>query len=65
MNDRGLDMADTYTAYAETIEGKRYEWRGLRLTQAQWRHNFLRRGMLWRGEQLRITGFHMEGNSNG
>lgn len=65
MNDRGIAMADTYTAYAETINGKRYQWTGLRLTQAQWRHNFLRRGMLWRGEQLRVTGFHIEAISNG
>jgi hypothetical protein len=36
-------------------------WRGLRFGQAKWRYQYLKRGMLWRGQKLKACGYQLDG----
>ena len=50
-----------WEAHCETFTGERIEWRGLRHRQAVWRYQFLKRGMMWRGQSLKACGYSLVG----
>lgn len=54
-----------WEAHCVTSKGKRIEWLGLRHRQAKWRYDFLRAGMMWRGESLKECGYSLCGKGNG
>ena len=49
-----------WEAFCITESGEYIEWRGLRFGQAKWRYQFLKRGMLWRGQKLKACGYQLD-----
>lgn len=47
-------------AFGITENGECIVWRGLRFGQAKWRYQFLKRGMLWRGQKLKACGYQLD-----
>jgi hypothetical protein len=54
------DYMPEWRAYAVTLCGQIFEWKGLRKAQAKWRFDRLKSGMIWQGLSLRQCGYTLE-----
>lgn len=52
-------MESNWTAWAILVDGQKIAWPKLRQGQAKWRFDFIRRGMLWRGIEVRKCGYNI------
>ena len=53
------NMESNWTAWAILADGQQIAWPKLRRTQAKWRFDFIRRGMLYRGIDVKKCGYHI------
>jgi hypothetical protein len=52
-------MEKNWTAWAILADGQKIAWPNLRQAQAKWRHDFIKRGMLWRGIAVKQCGYRI------
>jgi hypothetical protein len=57
-------MESNWTAWAILADGQKIAWPKLRQAQAKWRFDFIKRGMLYRGMDVKKCGYHI-GIDNG
>jgi hypothetical protein len=50
-------MNNNWTAWAILTDGQKIAWPKLRQGQAKWRFDFLKRGMLYRGVEIKKCGY--------